>query len=216
MMPETGCPTDAGVLAEAGFDAMRLRADCTTEACDPKMLSEVEAAFQQNGMIPIRMANEGEPGVIEVQGVRFGFVAVEGEEMDEDNLRAGIANARGVAEVVIVLPAWGAGTDPFPDPDQLALAQVAADAGADLIIGSHTQIQAFGEVEGVPVFFGLGNFTGAEAERGLMVRVYFRGGEYLGFELFPTFTDAEGVHLTGPEETAEILEGLEEINPGLP
>lgn len=157
------------------------------------------------------------PTMVEVRGVRFGYIALGGAALTEENLRAAIASAQEMADVVIALPAWGSDTDPFPDPTQLTLAQVAVDAGADLIVGSHSQIQAFGEVEGVPVFYGLGNFNGPEAAEGLMVRVYFRGTEFLGFELFPTLSEGAGtVRLADEEETAAILEALEKANEGLP
>ncbi|NUM47701.1 MAG: CapA family protein [Anaerolineales bacterium] len=217
----TECPDDfARVLIGAGFDILGLNTEpCGEENCQPDF--ELQRALRENGILLVEGGGNAEgaaqPLMVEVQGVRVGFVGWENGALNEDALRAGIAAAREQAEVVIVLPAWGTGTDPFPDPDQLALAQVAADAGADLIVGNHPQIQAFGEVEGVPVFFGLGNFYGDEGAAGMMVRVYFRGTEFLGYELFPTLTETEGkIRLMNEAETTALFETLQQLNEQLP
>lgn len=200
------CPADlAETLMEAGFDGVSL---CTGETC-----TALGEALNQTG---VRVMNGVQPVVVEVQGVRFGFVTLGGDKLTEENLRAGIAFAREAADVVVVLPAWGADSDPFPDPDQLALAQGAVSAGADLIVGENAQIQAFGETAGMPVFYGLGTLFEMEGAEGLMVRVYFRGAEYLGYEIFPTFAENGAVHLADEAETTKILDDLQAVNERLP
>ncbi len=178
-----------------------------------------------------------QPVVIEIKGVRFGIIslgqleelAFAGENspgiaiLNEENLRAAIAHAREISDVVIAMPHWGPEYSHHPNPSQLALARVAVDAGADLVIGNHTHyIQAFGEVNGIPFFYGLGNFVmdqtqERERQQSLIVRVYFQGTEYLGYELFPVFSTRDGtLSLADPEETEAILLKLEEINRRLP
>ncbi|MDR2721891.1 MAG: CapA family protein, partial [Coriobacteriaceae bacterium] len=60
--------------------------------------------------------------------------------LHEDRLEADIAKARAVSDIVIVAMHWGTENQVEPDEEQLRYAQLAADAGADLILGSHTHV----------------------------------------------------------------------------
>jgi poly-gamma-glutamate capsule biosynthesis protein CapA/YwtB (metallophosphatase superfamily) len=240
-----GSPNHADAMALAGFDVMSVATNhiknCGVTSCGDQAFYETLDNLRRVGILPVGAGiNDTEamqPVVVTLHGVRFGIVslgqieqnAFAGENspgiavLDEANLRTAIAAAREVSNVVIVMPHWGPEYTHTPNPSQLALAQVAVDAGADLVVGNHTHyIQAFGTVEGVPVFYGLGNFVfdqtqERERQQSLILRVYFQGTEYLGFEIFPTISDKDGtLHLADQEETAEILENLQEINEELP
>jgi poly-gamma-glutamate synthesis protein (capsule biosynthesis protein) len=136
--------------------------------------------------------------------------------LTEQSLRAAIATARQVADVVIAMPHWGPEDVPTPNWSQRSLAQVAVEAGADLVVGNHTHVvQAIQNIQGVPVFYGLGNFVfdqtwARDHMQGVILRVSFVGQELLDYELIPTHVDGDGtVHLAGPAEAAEILERIE-------
>ena len=239
-----GSPENADTLARAGFDVMSVATDhikdCGKTDCGAQAFVETLENLRRVGILPVGAGNnQGEamqPVFVEIKGVRFGIVslgqieqnAFAGENspgigvLNEENLRAAIAIAREMADVVIVMPHGGPEYTHAPDPSQLELAQVAVDAGADLIVGSHPHvIQAFGEVNGVPIFYGLGNFVfddtqERERQQSLILRVYFQGAEYLGFEIFPAITEKDGtIHLADQEETEEILLKLQEINEDL-
>ena len=242
----TGSPESADAMARAGFDVMSVASnhikDCSKTNCGDQAFIETLANLRRVEILPVGAGNnQGEamqPLIVEVNDLRFGIVSLSQMEQDafagknspgigvlnEENLRAAIAIAREMADVVIVMPYWGLEEyTHMPDPSQLELAQVAVDAGADLIVGNHTQyIQAFGEVNGVPVFYGLGNFVFDDTQerkrqQSLILRVYFQGAKYLGFEIFPTITEKDGrVHLADEQETAKILDNLQEINEALP
>ena len=115
-----------------------------------------------------------QPVVVDVQGVRFGIVslgmveplAFAGQdtpgiaELNDENLRAAIEAARQVSDVVIAMPHWGPEDTPDPNTYQLHFAQVAVEAGADVVVGNHTHVvQAIQQIDGIDVFYGMGNFV---------------------------------------------------------
>jgi poly-gamma-glutamate synthesis protein (capsule biosynthesis protein) len=100
---------------------------------------------------------------------------------------------------------------------------VAVEAGADLVVGNHTHvIQATQEIDGVPVFYGLGNFVfdqnvDREHMQGVILQVTFEGSRLVDYKLIPTHVDADGrVHLADSKESAEILERIEQVSQQLP
>lgn len=70
-----------------------------------------------------------------------------------------ISQAKKNADIVICFVHWGTeGTNQY-GMDQRALAEVFVQAGADAIVGGHTHcLQGVDVIQGVPVFYSLGNF----------------------------------------------------------
>ncbi|HKD98164.1 MAG TPA: CapA family protein [Micromonosporaceae bacterium] len=67
--------------------------------------------------------------------------------------------ARKLADVVVVFMHWGTEGDSCPNASQKSLAQKLADAGADIIIGSHVHtLQGSGWLGHTFVAYGMGNF----------------------------------------------------------
>ena len=85
--------------------------------------------------------------------------------LDIDLIREDIARAREQADIVIVFPHWGEEYQTTPSWYQKDLAQKMADAGADLIIGTHPHViqplEIITSEDGreVPCFYSLGNFV---------------------------------------------------------
>ena len=90
--------------------------------------------------------------------------------MHEDRIRSDIAEARQVSDFVIVAMHWGTENQTTPDETQQYYAQLIADAGADLVIGSHPHvIEPLTWLEGVNgnktlVAYSLGNFLSRHEE----------------------------------------------------
>ena len=233
-----GGAENADALAQAGFDAMSVATNhiknCGLSNCGERAFFDTLDNLQRFGILPIgagtNLKEAEKPVVLTVNGVRFGFVSLGQIEpmafasedrpgiavLSEESLRAAIAAARQVADVVIAMPHWGPEDVVTPNWSQRSLAQVAVEAGADLIVGNHTHVvQALQNIQGVPVFYGLGNFVfdqtwARDHMQGVILRVRFVGQELLDYELIPTHVDGDGtVHLAGPEESAEILERIE-------
>ncbi len=252
--PHTGCEhtfllvggtQNIDAMGRAGFDMLSVATnhikDCGLNFCGDRVFFDMLAALDRVGILPIgagdNLADAMQPVVVDIQGVRFGFVslgmvntAVFATEdspgiavLTEENLRAAIAAARQVSDVVVAMPHWGAEFSAVPTYVQIELAQVAAAAGADLVVGNHTHVvQGLGEINGVPIFYGLGNFIfdqtwSPETRQGVILLVHFRGAEYVGYELIPTRVDIDGlVHLADEAEAAEILARIEQASDACP
>lgn len=84
--------------------------------------------------------------------------------LDEDRIRSQVAQAHELADVVVVAAHWGTEKQMEPDEQQLAYAQLFADLGVDIVLGSHPHV--IGPVEWVEgsgghktlVAYALGDF----------------------------------------------------------
>lgn len=240
-----GGSDNADALARAGFDAISVATNhiknCGLANCGNRAFFDTLANLRRVGILPVGAGrNHGEamrPIVVEANGIRFGIVslgqiesmAFAGEKtpgiavLDEQNLRDGITAARRVSDVVIAMPHWGPEDQAVPNASQQSLARVAVEAGADLVVGNHTHVvQGRQEFDGVPVFYGLGNFVfdqnwSRETQQGVILKVVFEGEKLVDTELIPTHVDFDGtVHLAGPEEAAEILARIEQASQAIP
>ena len=193
--------------------------------------------LKANNILPVgagmNLEDALQPVVVEVKGIRFGFVslgmvepnAFAGEDspgiaqLTDENLRAAIANARSESDVVIAMPHWGPEDTSEPNSYQLHFAQVAVEAGADVVVGNHTHVvQAIHQQDGIDVFYGLGNFIFDQTwdlahQQGVILQLHFNGTEYKGYDLIPTHVDGDGtVHLAGPDEAAQVLQRIEDAS----
>jgi len=236
---------NADALARAGFDMMSVATNhiknCGPGNCGDRAFLDTLENLVRVGITPVgaglNHAEAMQPVVVEMNGVRFGIVslghieplAFAGEDtpgiavLDDENLRAAISAAREISDVVIAMPHWGPEDTAAPGWWQMALAQVAVDAGADLVVGNHTHVvQAYEEINGVMVFYGLGNFVfdqewPPDHTQGAILLVTYEGARLVGFELIPTYSDLDGtVHLADPELAAEILARIETVSKALP
>jgi poly-gamma-glutamate synthesis protein (capsule biosynthesis protein) len=77
-----------------------------------------------------------------------------------ENIAASIGAAREVADIVIVTVHWGDGGSSYPNHGDRQRADAMIAAGADVILGHHShRLQPLEMVDGVPVFWSLGNFV---------------------------------------------------------
>ncbi len=221
-----GGSANADALARAGFDVMSVATNhiknCGLTNCGDRAFFDTLDNLRRVGIAPVGAGSDHaeamQPVVVTVNGTRFGIVslgqiepmAFASEErpgiaiLNKENLEAAIAQARQVSDVVIAMPHWGPEDVAMPNWLQRNLAQQLVDAGADLVVGNHTHVvQAIQEIDGVPVFYGLGNFVfdqtwADDHQQGVILLVKFQGKEYLGYELIPTHVDGDGrVHIAG-------------------
>lgn len=76
-----------------------------------------------------------------------------------DRLVAEVEQAREDSDTVVVFLHWGIEKETCPSLDQQQLAETLAEAGADIIVGSHAhRLQGGGRLGGAVVHYGLGNF----------------------------------------------------------
>jgi poly-gamma-glutamate capsule biosynthesis protein CapA/YwtB (metallophosphatase superfamily) len=238
-----GGAENADALRRAGFDVMGVATnhikDCGWPPCGDMAFLDTLDNLQRVNIITVgagsNLKEAMQPVVVEVNGIRFGFVSL-GEVatherifanddtpgiamLTEDNLRESIQNAMEVSDVVIVMP--HSGPEDFIDPSstQRKWARVSVDAGADLVVMNHAHVvQAYREINGVLVFFGLGNFVfdqiwARDHQQGVILMVTFQGTTVADFEMIPTVVDQDGtVHIADEEEAAEIINRILEAN----
>ncbi len=114
--------------------------------------------------------------IIEKNGMKFGFLAASRVwpetswaagtsspgvfgTYDPTQLLAAIEEAKEQCDFLTVYVHWGVERSTTPEDYQISLATRYAEAGADLIIGAHPHVlQGASYVNGVPVFYSLGNF----------------------------------------------------------
>lgn len=246
--PHTGCVStyvlvgssnNADAMAGAGFDVMSVATnhikDCGITTCGDRAFFDTMGNLDRVGIQRVgageNLAEALQPLVVEVNGVRFGFVSMgdsrqgdwtfASEEspgialLNEENMRQALAAAREVSDVVIALPHWGPEDVSVPNGIQQRQARYIVDAGADLVVGNHTHVvQGIQEIDGITVFYGLGNFVFDQSTRdhqqGVILQVRFSGSEFIGYELIPTHVDMDGrVHIADPKEAAEILDRID-------
>jgi poly-gamma-glutamate synthesis protein (capsule biosynthesis protein) len=238
-----GSAANADALGRAGFDLMSVATNhiknCGLTNCGDRAFFETLDNLRRVGIQPVGAgANHAEamqPVVVTVNGVRFGFVSLGQIEpmtfatedqpgiavLNPENLRSAIAAARQISDVVIAMPHWGPEDVSIPNWLQRGLARQLVEAGADLVMGNHTHVvQGLQEIDGVPVFYGLGNFVfdqwPHDHQQGVILKVRFVGTHYDGYELIPTHVDRDGrVHLADSKEAAEILERIQKASEAL-
>jgi poly-gamma-glutamate synthesis protein (capsule biosynthesis protein) len=242
-----GSPANADALQRAGFDVMSVATnhikDCglMKSWCNETFFDTLENLHR----VGIQTAGAGEdlaealePVIINLNGVRFGFISLGDSKMDEivfasednpgiarlteENLKAAVDAVRSQVDVLIVLPHWGSEDNAIPNWNQRNQARQIVEAGADLVVGNHTHVvQSIQELEGVPIFYGLGNFVfdqnWGHHRQAVILLVKFQGQRYIGYELIPTHVDGDGrVHIAGKQEAQEILERIERSSQALP
>lgn len=242
-----GSPDNAAALRRAGFDVMSVATnhikDCGAMKgwCDSTFFDTLrhlqEAGIQTTGAGK-DLAEALQPVIVTLNGVRFGFISLGDSKMDEivfatvtnpgiarlteENIQTAVDAVRPLVDVLVVLPHWGSESNAIPNWIQRNQARQIVAAGADLVVGNHTHVvQSIQELQGIPVFYGLGNFVfdqdWGHHRQAVILLVKFQGKRYLGYELIPTHVDRDGrVHIAGPEEAQEILQRIEQSSQALP
>jgi len=130
-------------LIFAGIDGANLANNHTTNYGIEGLL-ETEALLKDNNIIPIGLSNEIKYASINGVKVAFvGFVELNNNwtglsNATDNNLKILITEAEDNADVVIVSFHWGPEYTHNPSDNQIRLARIAIDYGADLILGNHS------------------------------------------------------------------------------
>ena len=204
-------------LQFAGFDLISAATnhikDCGELGydCDDRALLDTVENLAGAGIQPVgageTLAESRLPAVVERKGVRFAFLAI--NQIDKrvwasagnggtaplspqsiDQIKADIASAKKIADVVIVLPQWGIEYASLPDETQRTWAQEFLNAGAALVIGNGPHIVQPVEVfpNGV-AYYALGNFVFDQGQsfrrEGVVVEAIFNGAKLENWHLLP-------------------------------
>lgn len=149
----------ADAVVDAGFD---LVASATNHSYDWGAFGAIEHSRSVWNALPVAFtgtaANDEEATeipVVERNGITFSLLnytyGVNGytqDELpgyavnfiDEDRIRDDVARARASSDVVIAAMHWGTENETEPDADERRYAQLLADLGVDIVLGSHPHV----------------------------------------------------------------------------
>jgi poly-gamma-glutamate synthesis protein (capsule biosynthesis protein) len=130
-------------------------------------ITATDKLLHQNGM---QTSGLGPVGLITVRGLKFGFIGFNGVGVgiNKTVLKASIARARQLADVVVVQFHWGKEYERLPkaDPgvptpdDPVTIGHNAIDWGADIVIGNHPHwYQGIEVYHGKLITYAHGNFV---------------------------------------------------------
>ena len=138
--------------------------------------------------------------------------------LDVSRLCEKVREAKEKADLCIVFPHWGTERMPSADYSQTAKARDLAEAGADLIVGAHPHVlQNIEFVDGVPVFYSLGNyFFGAAARDTGVLRITISTESLSISSLqFIPMLQYRGVSTMEGGEKSRVLSEMRAVSPGV-
>ena len=158
----TGDARLAGALQRAGFDLLSVANNHTYDSRFEGLKATV-SALQSAGIEPVGIdGNDGQVAIVrEVRGLRIAFLGYTSVlnlwlkreagmpfisyvnpnvRADRERMSKEVARARKGADVVVLVMHWGTEYKTQPNAAQKQLAQVAASAGADIVVGSHPHV----------------------------------------------------------------------------
>jgi len=172
----------------------------------------------------IKWADRYSPAIVEVRGMKFGFLAFNGviEIIDRDAMVVAIQELRPQVDVLSVSFHWGAEYVSVPDispgvaeDSPVEIAHLAIDSGADFIIGNHPHwVQAVEIYNGKWITYAHGNYIfdqmwSYETRVGVIGKYTFFDKQLVGVEFTPTLIEnyAQPVPMQGEERQA-VLDGM--------
>ena len=158
--PIRGEPKYVNILTAASVEICNLSNNHIYD-CGDAGFNDTVNLLKNNG---VKYCGEGYSDVIDVRGMKIGFLGYQGW-YDTPDLRAKISadinklrTERG-AQVVVVEFHWGDEQKYFSDPYQDGIAHFTIDSGADIVVGAHPHvIQGIELYNGKPIAYSLGNF----------------------------------------------------------
>lgn len=122
-----------------------------------------------------------------------------------------ISNATKSSDLVVVLPHWGVEYTHQPSREQVRLAHLFIDSGADLILGSHPHwIQPVEIYKDKLIVYSHGNFIfdqfwSQKTQEGIIGEYFFYGNQLIDARFTPTRIFPDGHPQTMPESAAKII-----------
>ncbi|TAN34339.1 CapA family protein [bacterium] len=186
-------------------------------------ITATDQLLQQHG---IKTSGLGPVAVIDVRGLKFGFIGFNGvgRAIDRTALKEGIARARQLADIVVVQFHWGKEYErqPMADPhvptpdDPVAIGHAAIDWGADIVIGNHPHWYQGVEVyHGKLITYAHGNFVfdqmwSEETREGVIGTYTFYGTQLVAATWRPVRSYDYGQPVfMNPNDSAAVLQTME-------
>ncbi len=230
-------PTAFDALAAAGVDVVSMANNHAGDYGREGIGQALDAATAQSGNQPLAVIGIGRdadeafaPASFDIDGTTVAMLGASASDedptadptghlaatdtepgtadaVDPTGLVRAVERARSESDVVVVYLHWGVQGESCPSQAQTALAQAMAEAGADIVVGSHAhRLQGAGMLDDTFVAYGLGNYvwyTQASAETTTtgVLTVTVDGGAVVDQEWAPAVIGSDG--LPHPADGAE-------------
>jgi len=178
-------------LSKAGFSHMSLANNHTFDYGEEGLVHTTAALSNQ--LVPFGHPNRTKidsTNIIEVSNQRIALIGINAlSKIDTDDLKEQLSEASTVSDYQVVFIHWGEEYALRHNDAQTTLAKTLVTFGADLIIGHHPHVvQGVDLIEGVPVFYSLGNYIfdqyfSRDVQEGLVLSAYF--DEVMKINLIP-------------------------------
>lgn len=233
-------PEDAEHLLDMGVDIVSLANNHAYDYGEISLLDSMDTltAMQMPYVGAGRNLEEASaPFYFETDGMKIGFLsATQIERQDNPDTKGATENTAGVfrswngtllyektaeaakeCDFLVVYVHWGSENTTEPDWAQKEQAKMLAQSGADLIIGDHSHcLQGIEMIEGVPVFYSLGNFLfNSKTLDTCLVKATVKEGQLNSLQFVPALqSDCRTTLLTGAQK-ARVIEYMRTLSPGI-
>jgi poly-gamma-glutamate synthesis protein (capsule biosynthesis protein) len=200
-------PIGFGRLKDAGFDIVSV-ANNHSGDFGKSAFMDMLTHLPHYGIVPVgggpNIATAHTPVIKSLRSTTVGFLAyceIQPESfaatattpghawLDPDRVHADIVALRPQVDYIIVFTHWGIEYQVAEDGDQEAMAHLAIDSGADLVVGAHPHVrQPYELYRGKPIIYSLGNFVfdempGYEESHANVLELTLQGSKLLGWKL---------------------------------
>lgn len=154
-----GDPEYVKILTSSSVEAANV-ANNHSHDYGEKSFQDTVNTLEKNG---IRTFGYDETAILEVKGVKVGFFGI--YELDDHleripQVKQDIAKLKEQqADIIVAVFHWSNELVTVPDENQVTLAHLAIDEGADVVVGHHPHVvQGIDEYKGKTIAYSLGNF----------------------------------------------------------
>lgn len=230
-------PETADYLLDMGVDIVSIANNHTYDYGEISLLDTVDtlADMEMPYVGAGRNIDEASrPFFFETDGLRIGFLsATQIERLENPDTKGATPDSPGVfrcwdgtllyektaetakeCDFLVVYVHWGSENTDELDWAQKDQALKLAQSGADLIIGDHSHcLQGIDVVEGVPVFYSLGNFLfSSKTLDTCLVKAVIEDGKISRLQFLPAIQQGCRTQLLTGEEKARVLEYMRSIS----
>lgn len=154
-----GDPEYVKILTSSSVEAANV-ANNHSHDYGEKSFQDTVNTLEKNG---IRTFGYDETAILEIKGVKVGFFGI--YELDDHlkripQVKQDIAKLKEQqADIIVAVFHWSNELVTVPDENQVTLAHLAIDEGADVVVGHHPHVvQGIDEYKGKTIAYSLGNF----------------------------------------------------------
>ena len=151
-------PSYVTMLSDNGIEAVSLENNHIMDHGE-EVYEETKQVLMEAGIV---YSNSTEIGIYEAKGIQIAmlsYLCIDRYESLWDKVPADIQAAKAKYPIVIVSFHWGNEKDYSPTQNQIKMGRLAADSGADLVVGHHShRMNPIEYYNGVYICYSLGNF----------------------------------------------------------